>query len=68
MRCSGLRGWRGLRGGNSPAKVLDKAVEHRILEAIPNELADQICVGLKGAETKAELLAKRAVDLNIFTE
>ena len=25
---------------------------------IPNELADQICVGLKGDESKAELLAK----------
>ena len=39
-------------------KISDKAVENRILKAIPNELADQICVGLKGAETKAELLAK----------
>ena len=39
-------------------KISDKAVENRILEAIPNDLADQICVELKGAESKAELLAK----------
>ena len=39
-------------------KIPDKGVENRILEAIPNQLADQICVGLQGAETKAELLAK----------
>jgi hypothetical protein len=39
-------------------KISDKAVENRILKAIPNQLADQICVGLKGKETKAELLAK----------
>ena len=39
-------------------KISDKAVENRILEAIPNQLADQTCVGLQGAETKAELLAK----------
>ena len=39
-------------------KISDKAVENRNLEAIPNQLADQICVGLLGTETKAELLAK----------
>ena len=39
-------------------KISDKAVENRILEAIPNQLADQICVGLLGSETKVELLAK----------
>ena len=39
-------------------KISDKAVENRILEAIPNQLADQICVGLLGTESKAELLAK----------
>ena len=39
-------------------KISDKAVENRILEAIPNQLADQICVGLVGNETKAQLLAK----------
>ena len=39
-------------------KISDKAVENRILEAIPNHLADQICVGLVGIETKAQLLAK----------
>ena len=39
-------------------KISGKAVENRILEAIPNQLADQICVWLLGSETKAELLAK----------
>ena len=39
-------------------KIGDKAVENRVLEAIPNDLADQICVGLKGDESKAVLLAK----------
>ena len=39
-------------------KISDKAVENRILEAIPNQLADQICIGLLGKETKADLLAK----------
>ena len=39
-------------------KISDKAAENCVLEAIPNELADQICVGLKGDESKAELLAK----------
>ena len=32
-------------------KISDKAVENRVLEAILNELADQICVGLKGDES-----------------
>ena len=39
-------------------KISDKAVENRIMECIPNQLADQICVGLLGTETKAQLLAK----------
>ena len=39
-------------------KISDKAVENRIFEAIPNTLADQICVGLLGTESKADLLAK----------
>ena len=39
-------------------KISDKAVENRIFEAIPNALADQICVGLVGTESKAVLLAK----------
>ena len=39
-------------------KISDKAVENRILETILNQLADQISVGLRGAKTKAELLAK----------
>ena len=39
-------------------KISDKAVENRILEAIPHQLADQICVGLLGSESKAEFLAK----------
>ena len=30
------------------SKISDKAVENRILQAIPNQLADQICVGLRG--------------------
>ena len=39
-------------------KISNKAVENRILKAIPNLLADQICVGLKADESKADLLAK----------
>ena len=39
-------------------KVSDSAVVNRVFEAIPNQLADQICVGLVGNETKAVLLAK----------
>ena len=39
-------------------RISDKAVENRILEAIPSQLADQICVGLVGNESKAELLVK----------
>ena len=41
-----------------PCKISDKAVENRIFEAIPNTLADQICVGLVGTESKADLQAK----------
>jgi hypothetical protein len=33
-------------------------VENRILEAIPNQIADHVVVGLKGSETKADLMAK----------
>ena len=51
--------WLGrFEGWQLSCKFSDKAVENRILEAIPNQLADQICVGLKGEETKAELSAK----------
>ena len=39
-------------------KITDKAVENRIFEAIPNALADQICVGLTGEENKEVLLTK----------
>ena len=39
-------------------KVSDSAVVNRVFEAIPNQLADQICVGLVGNESKAVLLAK----------
>ena len=39
-------------------KITDKQVENRILEAIPNQLADQIVVGLVGNETKADLMVK----------
>ena len=39
-------------------KISNKAVENRIFEAIPNTLADKICVGLIGTESKADLLAK----------
>ena len=39
-------------------KISDKQVENRILEAIPNQLADQIVVGLLGNESKAQLLVK----------
>ena len=39
-------------------KISDKAVKNRILEAMPNQLADEICVGLLETETNAELLAK----------
>jgi hypothetical protein len=38
--------------------ISNKAVENRIFEAIPNTLADKICVGLIGTESKADLLAK----------
>ena len=39
-------------------KITDKQVENRILEAIPNQIADQVVVGLNGNETKADLMAK----------
>jgi hypothetical protein len=39
-------------------KISDKQVENRILEAIPNQIADQIVVGLVGNETKADLMEK----------
>ena len=39
-------------------KISDSAVVNRMLEAIPNQLADQICVGLAGTESKEVLLAK----------
>ena len=39
-------------------KISDKAVENRVFEAIPNALADQICVGLAGNENKEALLTK----------
>ena len=39
-------------------KISDKQVENRILEAIPNQIADQVVVGLVGNETKADLMAK----------
>ena len=39
-------------------KITDKAVENRVFEAIPNTLADQICVDLAGDENKEVLLAK----------
>ena len=39
-------------------KISDNAVVNRNLEAIPNQLADQIWVGLAGTESKEVLLAK----------
>ena len=39
-------------------KITDKQVENRILEAIPNQIADQVVIGLNGTETKADLMAK----------
>ena len=39
-------------------EVSERTVENRVLEAIQNELADKICVGLRGDESKAKLLAK----------
>ena len=39
-------------------KISDKSVENRIFEAIPNALADQICVGLNGNKNKTVLLTK----------
>ena len=39
-------------------KISDKQVENRIMEAVPNQIADQIVVYLVGNETKAELMEK----------
>ena len=39
-------------------KISDKQVENRILEAVPNQIADQIVVGLVGNKTKADLMEK----------
>ena len=39
-------------------KITDKQVENRILEAIPNQIADQVVIGLNGTENKADLMAK----------
>ena len=39
-------------------KISDKQVENRILEAVPNQIADQIVVGLVGNETKSDLMEK----------
>jgi hypothetical protein len=39
-------------------KISDKQVENRILEAIPNSVADQIVVSLVGNEDKAALMEK----------
>ena len=39
-------------------KISDKQVENRILEAIPNSVADQIVVSLVGNEDKAALMER----------
>ena len=39
-------------------KISDKQVENRILEAIPNQIVDQIVVGLVGNKTKADLMKR----------
>ena len=39
------------------SKITDKQMENRILEAVPSQIADSLVVGLKGDETKYELLA-----------
>ena len=39
-------------------KITAKQVENRILEAIPNQIADTIVVGLVGTEDKAALMTK----------
>ena len=39
-------------------KISDNQVENKILEAVPNQIADQIVVGLVGNETKADLMEK----------
>ena len=55
MRSDGLPGVLAL---SEACKITDKQVENRILEAIPNQIADQVVVGLVGNETKADLMAK----------
>lgn len=39
-------------------KITDRQVENRILEAIPNSVADQLVVSLVGNEDKATLMAR----------
>ena len=39
-------------------RISDKQVENRILEAIPNSVADQIVVSLVGNEDKAALMER----------
>ena len=39
-------------------KITDKQVENRILEAVPNQIADTVVIGLNGHETKTDLMAK----------
>ena len=39
-------------------RITDKAMENRILESIPNSVADQIVVSLVGNEDKAGLMEK----------
>jgi len=39
-------------------RISDKAMENRILESIPNSVADQIVVSLVGNEDKAGLMEK----------
>ena len=39
-------------------RITDKAMENRILESIPNSVADQIVVSLVGTEDKAGLMEK----------
>ena len=39
------------------SRISDKQMENRILEAVPSQIADSLVVGLRGDETKAELLA-----------
>ena len=39
-------------------KITYKQVENRILEAVPNQIADTVVIGLTGYETKTDLMAK----------